>query len=182
MNNKPNQRIMLTKRLLKESLIEMLKNDENIYKLSIRDLCENAGINRSTFYKYYGNQFDLLREIEDEFVTDLLSYLTDAPENFRQAFCQICHRLEDNIDLARILLNGNINKDFPARIFPMAFIQEEIQKAFTRQYTNGELAYLSCYVVYGACESVRLWINKENHESPEEFAELITSITIQPNA
>ena len=62
---KVNQRIMLTKRLLKESFAEML-HEKDIRKISIRELCANAGINHCTFYKYYGSQYDLLQEMEDD--------------------------------------------------------------------------------------------------------------------
>ena len=65
MEEKVNQRVMLSKRLLKESLIRQLK-EESIYKISVRELCEQAGINRTTFYKYYGSPFDLLKDIEDD--------------------------------------------------------------------------------------------------------------------
>ena len=77
MEEKINQRVMLTKRLLKESLIKMLET-ENIYKISIRELCEQAGINRSTFYKYYGSQFDLLREMEEDMLHHVQQTLMES--------------------------------------------------------------------------------------------------------
>ena len=52
MEKKENQRITLTKRLLQEALLLMLR-DESINKISVRDLCEKAGINRTTFYNHY---------------------------------------------------------------------------------------------------------------------------------
>ena len=45
---KENQRVMLTKQLLKESLIYLMKKKE-IQKVSVSELCHNAGINRVTF-------------------------------------------------------------------------------------------------------------------------------------
>ena len=62
---KINQRVMLSKRLIKESLTELLKT-KGIHNLSVRLLCETAGINRTTFYKYYGSQYDVLAEMEEE--------------------------------------------------------------------------------------------------------------------
>lgn len=49
MDKKENQRIMLTKRLLKESLIEMLAK-KSIKKISVSELCTAAGINRDMLY------------------------------------------------------------------------------------------------------------------------------------
>lgn len=70
MDKKENQRIMLTKRLLKESLIEMLAK-KSIKKISVSELCTAAGINRSTFYNHYGSQFDVLKEMELDMIEDL---------------------------------------------------------------------------------------------------------------
>ena len=59
MEKKENQRITLTKRLLQEALLLMLR-DESINKISVRDLCEKAGINRTTFYNHYSCLFLIL--------------------------------------------------------------------------------------------------------------------------
>ena len=56
MFEKEDQRVMLTKRLLKDSLVSLLK-EKTIFKITIRELCDTAGINRSTFYKYYDSQY-----------------------------------------------------------------------------------------------------------------------------
>ena len=65
MNKKDNQRTRLTKMLLKNSLIKLLYK-KPIYQISVSELCSTAELNRSTFYKYYGNVQDLMKEIEDE--------------------------------------------------------------------------------------------------------------------
>ena len=65
MEQRENQRVRLSKRLIKESLTRLLQT-ESIHKVSIRTLCEEAGVNRSTFYKYYGSQYDVLEELEAE--------------------------------------------------------------------------------------------------------------------
>ena len=64
MEKKEDRRVRVTKRMLKDALIELLKT-KDIYHISIRELCETADVNRTTFYKYYGNQFDLLADMED---------------------------------------------------------------------------------------------------------------------
>lgn len=59
----------------KNSLIEILKS-KSIYKVSIQELCEKSEINRSTFYKYYGSQFDLLAEMESDVLTLVMESLS----------------------------------------------------------------------------------------------------------
>lgn len=71
---KENQRVMLTKRLLKESLSGLLK-EKRIEKISISELCKEAGINRSAFYKHYDTRYDLLYELETDLAEDLHKYI-----------------------------------------------------------------------------------------------------------
>ena len=47
---KEDRQVSLTKRMLKDALTKMLR-EMDIYNVSIRDLCQRANINRTTFYK-----------------------------------------------------------------------------------------------------------------------------------
>ena len=67
MEKRENQRITLTKRLLKEAFLEMFKTT-SLDKIHVRALCEKAGINRSTFYKYYSSPYDLLEEMVTKYI------------------------------------------------------------------------------------------------------------------
>ena len=90
MEKKEDRRIAMTKRLLKAALIELLK-EQDIYHISIRELCERADVNRTTFYKYYGSQFDLLTDMEK----DMLDFIAKAIERHETeptfgAFRMVC--------------------------------------------------------------------------------------------
>ena len=60
-----NQRVRLSKMLLKNALIKLLK-EKPLEKITIYELCAEAQLNRVTFYKYYGSQYDLLTDIEND--------------------------------------------------------------------------------------------------------------------
>lgn len=68
-----NRKTRLTKRLLKESLIELL-NEKEINKITIKEICDNADLNRSTFYAHYTDIYELL----DEITQDLISHVPMA--------------------------------------------------------------------------------------------------------
>ena len=55
MEKKEDRRVAMTKRMLKDALTDLLR-EVDIYHVSIRELCQRADINRTTFYKYYGSQ------------------------------------------------------------------------------------------------------------------------------
>lgn len=172
MSEKVNQRVMLTKKLLKDNLIEILKT-KSIYKVSIRELCEKAEINRSTFYKHYGNQFDLLAEMEEDMLSLSMKALSTPTNDSFQSLCQICRYLEENLELGRLLINNNVDPQFPEKFFSLPPVQQEINHVLGTSYTETEYEYLSCFLTYGSYQIIRMWINKENRESPEEMAALI---------
>lgn len=172
---KQNQRVMLTKRLLKENFIELLKT-QSIYKISVRDLCEKAGINRSTFYKYYGSQFDLLKEMEDDMLSLILEILSDQSKSQIEAIGSICEYLEKNIELGRLLINNNVDPEFPQKLFTLPMIRQKIAEVLGPPYSQEESEYVSCFLSYGAYNLLRMWINKDARQPSRELAKLINSL------
>lgn len=47
----------------------------SIEKITIQSICTTAGYNRSTFYKYFTDIYDLLQQTEDELISEILSDL-----------------------------------------------------------------------------------------------------------
>ena len=71
-----NRKIQITKRCIREALFECLR-EKDINKITISSLCEKADINRSTFYKYYGSQYDVIKEMEQEVIKLINEQLSD---------------------------------------------------------------------------------------------------------
>jgi AcrR family transcriptional regulator len=65
MVKKTNIWVRVTQKVLQESLISLMK-EKSVLNIAIKEICERAGVSRSTFYKYYHDQYDLLRQIEEE--------------------------------------------------------------------------------------------------------------------
>ena len=150
-----NQRIRLTKTLLKNALKEMLM-EQDIYRISIRDLCDKAGINRSTFYKYYGSQFDLLSEMEHDFLDGITAFLMEGDGKDNEPLEQVLRYLEQNIDFVRLLLSANVDPEFPGLLFSLPSIQTMLQDIASEDLPAHERD------------------NKDaGRESPEEMAALI---------
>ena len=60
------RRTQYSKRVIKESLFELMQ-EKPINKITVKELCERADVNRSTFYAYYTDIYDLDRKIIKEF-------------------------------------------------------------------------------------------------------------------
>lgn len=69
-------RVQRTKKVLKDQFKEMfLKMDYE--KITIKELCEKAMINRRTFYLHYNSIDDILSEILEEMAEEFLEYTKD---------------------------------------------------------------------------------------------------------
>jgi len=171
-----NQRIMLTKTLLKNALTHMLQ-EQNIYQISIRDLCQRAGINRSTFYKYYGSQFDLLAEMEQDLLNDISVFLSEEKDRSHQPLEQVLRYLENNIEFVRLLFNSNVDPEFPRKLFSLPPIQRMLQGFSEKKVPDREKEYAMSFLLYGGFQMVQLWVNKDqDRESPEWMALLIENL------
>ena len=63
---KEDRRTAYTKKIIRESLYELMK-EKPINKITVTQICEKADVNRSTFYSYYTDIYDLHQKIIKEF-------------------------------------------------------------------------------------------------------------------
>ncbi|WP_407444128.1 TetR/AcrR family transcriptional regulator [Fibrobacter sp.] len=76
---KENLRVLKTKKRLKESVVELLKQGDASL-INVRSICEFAKINRTTFYNHYQDKESLLKEM----ILDTV----DASCDFLKAFLE----------------------------------------------------------------------------------------------
>ena len=74
---KEDQRSRLSKKILKDAFLELVKQ-KSFYDINVKELCDRAGINRSTFYRHYDNTADILEEILSDISEIIRKTNTDA--------------------------------------------------------------------------------------------------------
>ncbi|MBR2716681.1 MAG: TetR/AcrR family transcriptional regulator [Oscillospiraceae bacterium] len=62
---KTDARVRYTRRVLKESFLTLLR-DKPVNRITVKEVCELAELNRATFYAHYGDCFALMESIEQE--------------------------------------------------------------------------------------------------------------------
>lgn len=166
------RRVKMTKLLLKDSLIELMKK-KSIHVISIKEICEGADINRSTFYRHYDTQYELYDDIIDDIANDIYAvYLGCANEGLTVTLLltQILHYIEDNREKFLVILsdNGNIS---------LGETYNRITDRFINRDHVGELgAYVAQFIAAGMTSVLWTWLNKENRRPAEEIAALINSL------
>ena len=91
----------VAQRTLQMALIELNQHKE-IYRISVKELCNQAHVARSTFYSYYDNVMQLKEQIEDNLIFQLLRLnenLNDAVIDLETGFPffqNTCRFIEEN--------------------------------------------------------------------------------------
>jgi AcrR family transcriptional regulator len=174
---KENQRVRISKKLMRESLVRLLAQ-KSIHKISVREICDGAEINRTTFYKYYGSQYDLLRDMENEVLAQIDSGLGGIGENGGEdvrRLAGIFAYLHDNLDLCRLLINNTVDSEFPEKLLNLPMIRRLLSEQLVGEYRGDESDYVYQFVVNGGFSIIKRWINKESRESPEMIARVLIS-------
>ncbi len=123
MEKKEDRRVSMTKRMLKSALTDMLR-DRDIYHISIRELCQRADVNRTTFYKYYGSQFELLADMEKDLLDFLSNVITEHAANPVRIIETACEYMENHLEFGRLIINNNVDPLFPQKLFSQAAVRE----------------------------------------------------------
>lgn len=171
MKKREDRRILMTKRMLKSALTEMLK-EMDIYNVSIRELCERADVNRTTFYKHYRNQFDLLDEMENDLLHSIEKTIENVAESNGVFFVKLLVFLEENLEFVRLFFNANVDPDFPKKLFSLAVVIRSMEKGM-KDVPRNELEYVNRFMLSGIYEMIHFWLNKEDRESSEKMAAII---------
>lgn len=176
---KIDRRVLRTKRMLKENLLMLLK-DQPIQKISVSRLCESSDINRSTFYTYYSSTMDLLESIEDEILDTLEEDLKqfNKENSISQLMSSIIDYIGDHKELIRLLFSshgdpGFLNKLIAAsQKWTMLLLQSKYP-----DYSAWQLNALHTYIVGGCIAIIEQWIIQGFQQSEKEISHLLENLS-----
>lgn len=174
---KGNRRILYTKNIIKESLIELLENKE-IHEVTVTDICKKADINRGTFYSHYKDAFDLLQSMEDELFDQVVVYLTETPaEDYTDILLiKVFELIAENKELCKVLFCKQKDSKILDRILYIANKANLDKIINTPGFTDSYLNYLLKYAIGGIVAVVQTWLENDLVESPRELLEIINNI------
>ena len=133
--NKHESKYFNTASLFDEALIVLLEK-KNIEYITIKEICEYAGVNRSTFYLHYETIDDLLSETIEYITNKLVTYFNENPKEFIEKI-----DVSNKEDL--ILINERYLRPYlefiknNKKIFLAAFKNYKVMK-LNKQYNNIE--------------------------------------------
>jgi AcrR family transcriptional regulator len=181
-NDKPDRRIKYTKMVLRDSFIGLLKL-KPISKITIKEICEKADINRATFYAHYNDQYDLLKQIENELIDDINQYLasysfSSTSSETLQMLKRIFQYIKENGEVCAVLLSDSGDIDFYKEV--MLIVQRQCIDEWTKKSVSKVLAeYIYSFITIGSIGVIQKWLHEGMKKPPNEMAEIITKLTNQ---
>lgn len=165
--------------VLKDGLLKLLK-EKQMSAITVKEICEHADINRSTFYAHYSDPFDLLKQIEEELIEDLKMYLSTYNFEKEEEALQMTEKLIEyfaaNQEKCQILLSENSDSSFENQVSLVArkFIMNKWVEV--TEHDKDIFEYVSTFIVSGSIQVMKEWLNSGMDKTPKEMAEIIISL------
>lgn len=147
-------------------------------KVTVKQICDTADINRSTFYAHYPNPIALYRLMEQSMTENMKRYFENL-KNKSVTYMELLHYfLEycyENADLLLALYKTDsisLKNTFVELVVSYDFLAEAVP--------DNEKAYIFEYYVNGVFSVVARWLREERTKSIDEMADLLYLLTHTP--
>lgn len=172
-------RIEKTEKAIKNAFME-LRSKKALEKISVKELCELACINKSTFYSHYADIYALSEALEIETVNSIVNnipktidYTHFNPEDLSR---ELCISFMSHSAIINILFSGHDVGRLANRL--ETAIKDAIFKKYPERRFDEEYNVLLSYCIHGAHYA---YISNQ-HIPPERLISIIENIvkTLRP--
>lgn len=172
------RRTRKSKEALRKAFIELLKR-KPLHEIQIKQLCDAADLNRSTFYNNYNDIDDILKDIYCDTVNAIFSESTMLKlENAKSKdeIYDIIHQkiifFQTNSDLFTLILSQ------PAKISFEEILYTNFLNTLNLWQTETKERYRILYQIIGNFCLIRTWMIEGYPISAEEFSLFLTELML----
>lgn len=172
------RRIRRTKKLLLNSLTKLMLQ-KKINRITVTELTELADVNRSTFYLYYKDIYDMIDKVETEMFVELSSELKKLythgarHENVLSFFIYVFEFIRENSNFCKVLLGPEGDSTFLNK-FKEAIIAS--QPPETPSINGIGSRYYMPFFISGCIGTIQQWLEDDMKVPPEEIAVFVISL------
>lgn len=174
-------RVRYTQRILKEALLTLLR-EKPINKITVKELCDLAELNRATFYALYSDCFALLESIENELLEAFRRSLAPAkPTNAAGLIEAIYGIIENHRAPCEVLIFGKASPSVLPRMIELARGPSlDAWKRALPKASDEEIEMLYVHLSNGLMHVVVDGYGKFSREAVVKFVENIVSTSLGP--
>ncbi|WP_223701601.1 TetR/AcrR family transcriptional regulator [Sutcliffiella deserti] len=190
MTEKQDLRVKKTKRAIRMALLKLVK-EKDFQKISVRDLCAYAEINRGTFYLHYQDKYDLLESVEQELLDNLriimgerlakkFDKLVGQPEILMSFATELFHYVDEEAEVFKMLLLDSVSPSFQNKL--KTVIRENFLRVQKEDFSPTSLPipfdYIMAYVTSAHVGLLEQWLAEGRKHTPEKMAEVLVMTTM----
>ena len=174
-----NRRVQLTKRMMKDALLELLESNE-LSNISVTAICETADVHRSTFYKYYKDPASLMRDLEQDYLNRIP--FPPQPQNPQDQGLILDEAVAffdfvmENARAFRIFFDESASSTFTEKLIALLCSEYSVPNEEGNKMAS---QYALLYVANGTVGMLREWVNAGFPVSSREIAEMMYHFSIR---
>lgn len=156
---KTDRRVRYTKQVIKDSLFDLMQHTP-VEKITVKELCAAADINRATFYAHYETMIALLEEIElekSQELFDTLRTLWVGENYFSDVLDGVLKYLKEHPVMRDIFLNAKVAGNGLALLLQGNESDSVAQWTKSGNVTRQQAKWIYLFVVSGIKEVLRQW-------------------------
>ena len=168
-------RVRVTKMLIRRAFTDMI-GKMSIERISVKELCQRAGINRGTFYAHYTDIYDLREKIESDMYQDVLGELkplldSDAKATQREITTAVFQWMRENRDMCEVVLGEYGDRSFLWKMLDLGRMvcHESYQRMFEGASPR-DISWFYAYASWGCIGLLRRWLWEDMETPASEVA------------
>lgn len=174
MEKTESRRIRMTKALIRTALMELM-DEKNFERITIKELCERADVNRTTFYLHYADQRSVLSDVKESVCAKTAAMIRETnfsdPTEFVEQFLKY---IKENDRQFRILLMNDEGDSF--RFALMDVTARELMQYLPSAGDPQKDRFLLAYMMAGSLSVIIEWMKTGYERSAHEMAAFLFKI------
>ncbi|MEG2701347.1 MAG: TetR/AcrR family transcriptional regulator [Clostridia bacterium] len=176
-------RVRVTRMLIRKAFMQLL-SQKPIQSISIKELCELAGVNRGTFYAHYQDIYDLRGQIEQEMYEDIQRTLSpllgqNASATPMEITTGIFQWMKENSDMCAMAMSKYGDKEFLAKVLDMGRVvcKESYHHSFKRASPE-RIEWFYEYASAGCIGLLQKWLAEDMETPAKEVASMAEDMIV----
>jgi AcrR family transcriptional regulator len=172
-DEKKDFKIQKTKRALAVAMIALLEKKE-FQKITVRDLCAEAKVSRSTFYVYFGHKYDLLKFSMEYLKERLFGRYDDL--SYEESLEKILQSILENKRIFKNLLSAEYDTELGSMLhkkFERDLGRWLKEKGITTENLPAPQDMIAVQLAAGLTGVILYWISKAR---PDPVEDIVASI------
>ncbi|MDP4127528.1 MAG: TetR/AcrR family transcriptional regulator [Bacillota bacterium] len=175
---KIDRRSRKTKKVLLQALTTLMSK-KKMSSITVKEITDLADVNRSTFYLYYKDVFDMVETVETEILQDFsdaynkFTKSANTYDNLLSFFTYLFEFVQSNAEICRILLGPEGDYVFLEKL------KDAIKQSHPPIYNPSseiKLHYYMPFIISGCIGVIQQWLNDEMNVSPKDMAVTIIEV------